>query len=230
MRIDLGSKNLIDDKFLAETPPHQILVPANQIVKKILMEIPVLTNEEIVSVMPQDSLFLVKSKSGAEWAANKVICTFPAPQALKIFGTHHLTGQQSALLQTVLYTKKIICFVETKIVKDFSPDYTIEQISDFSMITFSDQVSEKYFEHSDLETITNLKKDYANLFSFTDCQHMNIKKWRYAVCNRPISQNYLSNDVNTLFLVGDYLGPKETTSLERTIRSSEAIFSLLEHH
>ena len=115
-------------------------------------------------------------------------------------------------------------------VKDFSPDYKIEQVADFSMITFSDQVSEKYFEHSDLETITNLKKDYANLFSFTDCQHMNIKKWRYAVCNRPISQNYLSNDVNTLFLVGDYLGPKETTSLERTIRSSEAIFSLLEHH
>lgn len=221
---------MIDEKFLAVSRPHRILVPANQIVKKLLMEIPVLTNEEIVSVTQQGSSFIVKSKSGSEWVTKKVICTFPAPQAVKLFGDSQLSQQQSYLLQTVIYTKKIICFVDTEISKDENPDYAIEQLGQFSMITFSDQVSEKYFEVSDLDITANLKNDYGSLFRSTECVQMNLKKWRYANCKQPVLPTYLSNEQKTLFFVGDYLGSIETTSLERTVFSAEAIFSLLEHH
>lgn len=220
---------LIDDNLLAKSQPHEILVPANQIVKKILTDIPAQTSEEIFSITQQGTLFFIKSKSGVEWITKKVICTFPAPQALKVLGDSLLAADQINLLRTVDYTKKIICFVETELIKSTSPDYAIEQSGKHSMITFSDQVSEKYFELLDAEIVARLKNDYENLFKLTKSDQINIKKWRYANCKQSIALNYLSNKQKTIFLAGDYLGANKDSSIERTICSAETIVSLLEH-
>ena len=221
-------KDLINEKSLSELAPYKILVPANQVVKKILRQILIHTNEEIVKITYQNSLFSIQSKSDAEWSAKKVICTFPAPQALKVFG-NHLTAQQSTLLESVQYTKRLICFTDTKIAQDLNSDYKINTSADFSMISFSEKISEKYFEQSDVEIILNLKKNYSNLFINTEMEQLTIKKWRYANCNHPLLQKHIVDKNNHLFLIGDYFGTPTDTSLERTISSAESIFNLLEH-
>ena len=221
-------KELIEEKSLSKLAPYKILVPANQVVKKILRQIPVHTNEEIVKITYQNSLFSIQSKSDTEWSAKKVICTFPAPQALKVFG-NHLTAQQSTLLESFLYTKRLICFTDTKIAQDLNSDYKIDISADFSMISFSEKVSEKYFEQSDTEIKINLKNNYSNLFINTEMEQLTIKKWRYANCNHPLLQKHIVDKNNHLFLIGDYFGAPTDTSLERTISSAESIFNLLEH-
>ncbi len=222
-------KELIKDKSLSETAPYKILIPANQVVKKILNNIPTLTNEEIVNINYLNSIFSLQSKSGNEWAAKKVICTFPAPQALKIFN-NHLTSEQSTLLESVSYTKKLICFTDSKITQDINTDYTINQSADFSMISFSKNISEKYFELPDNEILIHLKKNFYDLFKFTEIEQLQLKKWRYVNCESSILQKYLVNKSNNLYLTGDYFGLQSDSSLERTISSAEFIFNLLERH
>ncbi len=217
---------LIEDRLIEPSKPYKILVPANQIIKKILQQTPVCINQEITSVVESDTTLEVTSKSGQRWVAKKIICTFPAPQALKIF-SFILTPHQKNLLESVKYLKKIIIFTDAQIHPLIHSDYQIQQKDKYTMICFSEKISDLYFDQSDSEIVVNLKNIFSDLFQFVNSQQMAVKKWRYSTCSQAVPAKHLVNQNNNLFLVGDYFGQSVDSSLERTLSSAESIFSLL---
>lgn len=199
---------------------HSILIPANQIIKEIIGPIATVTNEEITEVISENSYFLIKSKTSKTWIAKNVICTFPAPQALKIL-SQKLTENQNEKLKAVLYSKKIILFLSSAYKFEDCESYTVQRKNTFFMVSFSDFISNELFDFDDETIASVLLKKFELLGQHSS--DVSVKKWRYARCILPTAEKFISNAEKNLFLIGDYFGEQNVSSLERTLQSAEAL-------
>ena len=163
--VELKLVELVDSKW-------QILVPANLIIKNIVDEKNVILSEEIETISFNRDHFTLTAKSKKSWQAKKLICTAPAAQSLKLFKIF-LSESEIQLLNSIQYSKKLILFINNIGLKS-GELFEVVTKRNFSMITFNDEISEKYFELEESE-IKNTLLALLNLD--LECE---LKKWRYA--------------------------------------------------
>lgn len=219
--------DLIAEKFIEQTFPHKILVPANQIVKKILKGATVAIATEIKAIQYDGLIYKITCTQNKKWQAKKVICTFPAAQSLRLL-IQLLSHENIEELKSVKYSKKLACFITSQITAPSSTDYSYEKINNYQMITFSDVISDKLFELTDEAIINELQKIFKILNYEIKSECITLKKWRYAQCLEPVEKIFLKCNSDTLMIIGDAFGSSTDSSLERTIKSAESILFFLD--
>ncbi len=218
--------DLIDESIIAKDFPHKILVPANQIVKKVLGSCPVTIATEIQSIKLKNSVYYITCSQQRKWRAKKIICTFPTVQTLKLVSSL-LSPENIAALKNVVYKKKLICFVASPLPIPSCADFSVEYSKNYQMITFAEKISTNYFELTDLEIIDVLQKMLIPTHDGIESNCITVKKWRYALCTQPIEQKFMLSQNNSLMLIGDAFGNPADSSLERAISSAESILGFL---
>ncbi len=218
--------DLMTENFIESTFPHKILVPANQIIKKILNGTMVTVATEINAIQFLESFYEITCMRKKKWRAKKIICTFPAAQALRLLNPL-LSLENIAALKSAKYSCKLACFIASPLTVPISTDYSFEQIGNNQMVTFSDAISEELFELTEVEIIMKLQNKFKILNYEIKSELITLKKWRYAQCFQPAATSFLTCNDNNLIVSGDAFGKPSDSSLERAISSAESILAFL---
>jgi predicted NAD/FAD-dependent oxidoreductase len=212
----------IDNQWLKKRKNNwSIESKSSNLIKSLIKNENVVLNEEASLISFEKSLYQIHMRSGQIIQARKVILTAPLPQSVKL-AEKFIDSENLELMNSILFQKKIILFLENKKLLRFSmsEEFSIETKDSTHMISLSDQLSENLFEKTNDEICQSLFTKLNSFFEEFLVTELQVKKWRYSQSVTSLAAHYYENSNHTLFICGDAFCSKKTSSIDRTLHST----------